>query len=102
MSMGSSHYIVLSGNEADSLPGNLQVMLPQVKEYHFIVIAFCRVLLKFNALKFNVVNKIFIFLSYLLQNETEVVCEVEDLARGVDMETDCSVDVSEETNPNST
>jgi hypothetical protein len=35
MSMGSSHYIVLSGNEADSLPGNLQVMLPQVRHSHF-------------------------------------------------------------------
>ncbi|XP_059475290.1 uncharacterized protein LOC132196560 isoform X2 [Neocloeon triangulifer] len=32
MSMGPSHYIVLSGNETDSLPGSLQVMLPQNDE----------------------------------------------------------------------
>jgi len=36
MSMGSSHYIVLSSNETDSLPGNLQVMLPQVIHFYYI------------------------------------------------------------------
>jgi hypothetical protein len=91
MSMGSSHYIVLSGNEADTLPENLQVMLPQV---YIIFITFPPCL--YWPCLWTLNNILIRALIFCFQNEGGVVCEVEELANQVDMETECAVGVSGE------